>query len=232
MGYISNNCQAEFQKALICIDSFHVMMLINDALNTIRLRIMSQFEKKDSEYYLLKKFAWLLIKNESDLRYDRKLNRRLNRYMSYRDILNDMKTIDDTLFKAWQLKEAYQHLNQTSNVQTIESNLNNFLDQTAKANIGEFNDIAATIKNWKKEIINSFQRIGTRRISNGPIESINGQIKKIKKCGNGYTNFARFRNKAIYSINKNENFDLSGTDIIIKKKGKPRGKYKKQECKG
>lgn len=42
-----------------------------------------------------------------------------------------------------------------------------------------------------------------RRLSNGPIEGINSIIEKINVNGNGYTNFYRFRNRIIYSINKN-----------------------------
>ena len=42
-----------------------------------------------------------------------------------------------------------------------------------------------------------------RRLSNGPIEGINSIIEKINVNGNGYTNFFRFRNRVIFSINKN-----------------------------
>ena len=41
-----------------------------------------------------------------------------------------------------------------------------------------------------------------RRLSNGPIEGINSILEKININGNGYTNFFRFRNRAIYCVNK------------------------------
>ena len=72
-----------------------------------------------------------------------------------------------------------------------------------------FIDIAKTISHWKEYILNSFIKIESidcsskRRLSNGPIEGINSIIEKINVNGNGYTNFYRFRNRVIYSINKN-----------------------------
>ena len=41
-------------------------------------------------------------------------------------------------------------------------------------------------------------------MSNGPIESTNGRLDRLLSDGYGYTNFERFRNRALFSINKNE----------------------------
>ena len=40
-------------------------------------------------------------------------------------------------------------------------------------------------------------------VLNCPIEGINSIIEKIRVNGNGFTNFYRFRNRVIYSVNKN-----------------------------
>ena len=75
--------------------------------------------------------------------------------------------------------------------------------------IKQFIDIAKTLSHWKEYILNSFIRVESadkktqRRLSNGPIEGINSIIEKINVNGNGYTNFFRFRNRIIFSINKN-----------------------------
>ena len=50
-------------------------------------------------------------------------------------------------------------------------------------------------------IINSFDTFDNRRISNGPVESVNSRIKLIKTSGNGYSNFERFRKRVLYSLN-------------------------------
>ena len=53
-------------------------------------------------------------------------------------------------------------------------------------------------------MINSFHIYKNKRISNGPMESINEQIKTIFKVSNGNTNLTRNRNRIIYSLNENK----------------------------
>ena len=57
---------------------------------------------------------------------------------------------------------------------------------------------------WKDLIINSFIVVNGKRNSNGPIESLNSRIKKLISHGNGFKSFERFRNKTMFSLNKNE----------------------------
>jgi transposase len=59
-----------------------------------------------------------------------------------------------------------------------------------------------TLVKWRSEIKNSFMRIDGRRVSNGPIESTNNKIKTVIKTANGIRKFSRFRNRVLYSINK------------------------------
>lgn len=63
-----------------------------------------------------------------------------------------------------------------------------------------------------------------RRLSNGIMESRNSIVKLIKKTGNGYVNFARFRNSC---MNKDAIPNMAGFDIPLKMKGHKQGKYKK-----
>ena len=56
-----------FPEAIICVDSFHVIKLINQAFTSVRVRVMKSFETTSEEYQLLKRFNWVLIKNSSKL---------------------------------------------------------------------------------------------------------------------------------------------------------------------
>ena len=80
--------------------------------------------------------------------------------------------------------------------------------------------------NWKEYIINSFNIVDGRRISNGPIEGFNSNFKKMMSVANGLYSFQRFRNRLMYCYNKPN--CLSPVREVIKKR--PRGKrgpYKK-----
>lgn len=64
--------------------------------------------------------------------------------------------------------------------------------------------VGIMMENWEKEIINSFIRINSKRLSNGPMELENGRISKIMSDANGYSNFERFRNRVMFGLNKDE----------------------------
>ena len=57
------------------------------------------------------------------------------------------------------------------------------------------------LKNWRQEIINSFNRINGYIISNGGMERANRDIKTIVRSSYGFSNFERFRNRIMYCKN-------------------------------
>lgn len=84
-----------------------------------------------------------------------------------------------------------------------------------------------TLNEWKTEILNSFIWVDGKRVSNGPVEGKNSYIKKILFNANGFVNFERARNKIMYSQNQSQRYSPYKKQRVIKRKGKPRGKYKK-----
>jgi len=91
--------------------------------------------------------------------------------------------------------------------------------------ISEFEDVAATLENWEEEILASFVWIGNRRVTNGPIEGKNNYVKKILNNANGMQNFARARNRIMYSQNRYEKPTMNKKDPNNVRKHR---KYKKK----
>ncbi|RHM59842.1 MULTISPECIES: transposase [Coprobacillaceae] len=78
-----------------------------------------------------------------------------------------------------------------------------------------------TLESWKKEIINSFIKYDNRKLSNGPIEGRNKYIHIILELANGYSNFKRFRNRAMYILNRLETYNEKILDVFsVRGKGK------------
>ena len=73
-----------------------------------------------------------------------------------------------------------------------------------RSGISEYIHFWKLLQNWKTEIINSFNRINGFRISNGPIEKANTEIRKLIKVSYECSNFIRFKNWVMYVINDNE----------------------------
>ena len=70
-----------------------------------------------------------------------------------------------------------------------------------------FRDFASLLEKFEDSIINSFilvEKMGNgeiynNRLFNGPIESMNREIKDLKRMGRGFRNFEHFRNRFLYS---------------------------------
>ena len=103
------------------------------------------------------------------------------------------------------MKEDYREFNLTcDNSEKAKYRLEDFIERFKKSPFPEFKEFASTLSNWHDEIINSFTGVNGKRVNNGPMESLNGRLDRLIADGFGYTNFEKFRNRAMYSQNKDE----------------------------
>lgn len=199
-----------FRYATVCIDSFHVMRLMNVELDRLRKKIMKRFEKdkkKSEEYHLLKHHKYVLFKEDFDEEYH--YSKYFHQLMNEVDYLNLILKIDPVLTKVYQEIKRYYYFNHYWNEYSRDEALgyiNRFISDCFSSNITELINIASSLNNWKQYIANSFipyirHNGEVVRLSNGKIEGKNSYIKKILKLANGYSNFERFRNRAMYSEN-------------------------------
>ena len=198
-----------FPEAIICVDSFHVIKLINQAFTSVRVRVMKSFETTSEEYQLLKRFNWVLIKNSSKLDLNEIIDLHKyyysfdSQYVTVKVMIEKMLSWSFELNAAYSMKEEYAYINSHSNPENAEYRVDNFIAELFLYDVRELTRIARTLRHWKKEIVNSFDRVNGQRISNGPIESVNSRIKVVKQNGNGYRNFERFKLRVLYSLNDN-----------------------------
>ena len=198
-----------FKKAIICVDSFHVVRHLNDDLNKLRIRYMKLYSDNpaSNEYYLLNKFKFLLLDRSVKLDGEKKLNRKLDMYLNYGDILRLILSINEEIRKAYELKEKYILFNSKMNLDEARDNYDVLLNDFISANIYEYAEFITLLKNRKEEIINSFTTIKGRRINNGIAESINQNIAAIIYNTKGIRDNIRRRKRIMYSINK-DGFNL------------------------
>lgn len=202
-------------NATICVDSFHVIKHLNAAMDKIRLKIQRKYvntkeSDKKSFYWLLKNFHYYFTQNFDSIKY--KCNPRS--YFSYlpdkHAVLEHLLSIDSDLKEAYLLKEEYREFNLTEDY-NAEFSLNKLIDfiyKFKKSKFEEFIEFGRLLNHWKYYIVNSFIRINGKRMSNGPMESTNGRIGRIIEDGYGYTNFNRFRNRCMFSLNNEESINI------------------------
>ena len=108
-----------FPNAISVIDSFHVVKMINQELHKYILKLIRRYRDRDEanhealeqklgrrieftpsrEYYLLKKYQWLILKNNEEVNYSKpaKYNKKLKRYVTIAEIENMLFDIDPDL---------------------------------------------------------------------------------------------------------------------------------------
>ena len=199
---------------------------MGSALDKVRRRIMNGYSKGSEEYYLLKKWNDLLYNDQKSYGEKMKIkglgNRWYNKYQLQQKIIN----IHPDLKIAQEFYILYKRNNQVTNIEGAEAMINSFINQKDIVQVKEFLPIIQMLINWKEYIINSFNIVDGRRISNGPIEGFNSNFKKMMSVANGLYSFQRFKNRLMYCYNKPN--CLSPVKETIKKR--PRGKrgpYKK-----
>lgn len=190
-----------FKKAIICIDSFHVIKNLNDSLHKVRIRIMKSFDTDSINYYLLKRFKFLLFDRSLDLDNQARFNKRLNRYINYRGLLELILAIHPDLDKAYHLKEDYTIFNASSSFEQATQRFDQLYNKFVQAAVPEYSDFIGSLANWRVEIINSFLTYRGKRINSSIAESMNATISTLLFNTRGIRNSERRRKRIIYAIN-------------------------------
>lgn len=189
-----------FPKAKICVDSFHVISAILKEYDKMIKGIMNEFDRNSNEYYLLKSHRYLLLKNDSNVKwFESKYNHKLRYHVTNHRLRELMFELDIRIKKAYDLKERYISFNRSKHANPKA--FNQIITDYKNSGIGEFKRASRTLEKHYDYILNSFTRVNGRRVSNGPIESRNSTIKLLIRNASGYRNFENLRNRVIYVAN-------------------------------
>lgn len=193
-------------NAVICVDSFHVIKHLMELFHKIRIRTMKSYAHLKGEYdplyWWYKKF-WKFL--STDVRLSDTIHiKRKHDYVTKGQIIDYMLSASSELNKAYYLKEDYRSFNIKTGCSPAEliDYLSDIIDSFKNSGILEFRDFWKLLEHWKLEIVNSFTVYSGKRISNGPIERLNRDIKSMINLQFGIKNFIRFRNRLIYCFNE------------------------------
>ncbi|MGO5412161.1 transposase, partial [Holdemanella porci] len=104
-----------FPSCCMLLDYFHLSQDFHRKMNEVRIKVMKGYKdnKASDEYYLLKKFNWLLFKNPEDedkygrlfdVERERKYNSHFKSYMNYYDLRKKLLEINNDLTICYSLK--------------------------------------------------------------------------------------------------------------------------------
>lgn len=224
-----------FPNAVPVVDSFHVIQWVIRLIDNYIRQLLKKFRARDrekeeqlslelqhpvslppsDEVYLLKKYRWLILSNQSNIIYhtDPRIDSHFHRLMNTYDYEDALFNIDPKLREFRDLKEIYVRFNarNTGNPIAASRELPDIISHFRSSNHDIFKEFADLLERYQSPIINSFVmvekhgygKIYDSRLSNGPMESLNRKIKDLKRLGRGYKNFEHFRNRFLYSTRNN-----------------------------
>jgi len=168
------------------------------------------------------------MKDGVELDNNRVYNHRFRTELNRRDILNLIFDTFPILHDAYELKEFYRRINKEASYEDAVEIFPRIKRLFAECGINEYVEFCGILNNWENEILNSFKRpYDDKRLSNAYTEHINGKLKTYFTIARRLKNFDRFRKRALYALNPNISYAITGKLHSECTKGRKRGSYNK-----
>jgi transposase len=169
----------DFSSAEIHFDRFHVVKLLNEAMNKVR-----QLERK--EHAELKGHKYTFLKKQDNLSCAKK------------DELNQLIELFPRLGEAYRLKELFNDLWDMGSEEEATEFLVMWCQEVENKKIAPFQSFVNTVKSHWTGIVNFCET----EINNGILEGINSKIQLAKKRARGYRKTENFINMIYFLCGK------------------------------
>jgi len=164
-----------FPKAKITFDRFHVVKLLNEAMDTVR-------KQEAKEHTELKRQKYSFLRHFDDLSEKRQQR------------LSDAITLYPTLGEAYRLKVLFDDLWSMPDTKTAQAFMDDWMAQVETAGIPAFKKFAKTVKAHWSGILR-FLETG---LTNAILEGINHKIQLAKRRARGFRNINHFINMVYF----------------------------------
>ena len=139
-----------FPNATIAVDPFHVVSHLTKGFERLRVDLMKQCEYGSNAYYLLKKWHWLLEKDNVYLDNDRVYNSRFKMKLNRRDILHMILDTFPVIAQAYSLKEEYREFNRKSTYDEACDRFPKIAKSFKNSGIRQYDEFTAILFNRQK----------------------------------------------------------------------------------
>ena len=164
-----------FPEVDIVHDPYHVVALVNKAIDETRRDIARELNDQDKQ--VIKGSRFLLLRGLESL----------NEYSLSK--LMDLMEVNEPLYAAYLLKEDLRTFLNQPNEQSGAVFLDTWITQASSFNLPHFSKLAETLTRHRAELLSYFRY----RISTGPLEGLNNKIKVLKRQAYGFRDKLYFK---------------------------------------
>lgn len=184
-----------FPNAERIIDRFHIVQLINRALNQVRIQEMKKIRySRSRDYRKLKKQWRLILKNDWHLNYQDYFTHALyDGFVSESIMAEYLVSISPRLAKSYRIANRLRWA-------LAQRDFERFKETLLKSKLEVYPQKIRTAILSLEKYLPSIENACIYTLSNGPIEGINNKIKNIKRSGYGYRNFKNLRHRVLTSF--------------------------------
>lgn len=173
----------------IAFDKFHVAQSLGNAVNTVRREENKELRAEGDKRLVGTRFMWLVNPdNMTDSMWSRGFDKLKRSWLR--------------TAKAWAMKEGAMSLWYYKSIGWAKRAWHRWLDWASRSRIAPMVKVAKMIRTHLWGILNAI----VKQVNNGPAESMNAGIQRIKRRACGYRNRVNFRT-AIY-------FHFGGLDLL------------------
>jgi transposase len=162
--------QEQFPEAQLTFDRFHVMKLINEAVDKVR-------REEQSTEQVLKRSRYIWLRNPENLSTKQS------------DMLHSMSILNLKTGRAYRIKLALQNIyRHADNLDEATTMLRSWYSWAVRSRLDPIREFARTVKNHWSGILNYFDS----RLTNGILEGTNSIVQTARARARGYRNVNNF----------------------------------------
>ena len=184
--------EANLPKATITFDKYHIMKLINTAVDEVR-------KTETREQNILRGQKYLFLKNRANL---------TDLQLKSLQIIESMSKLNLKTVKAYHIRENFQEIYKEATKERFEKSLKKWYFWATHSRIFEMIDAARMIKHHWAGVLRWYES----KINNGILEGLNSLVQAAKAKARGYRTFKNLKT-IIYLLTGKLNYSRVGLPI-------------------
>ncbi|WP_461227307.1 transposase, partial [Lacticaseibacillus suihuaensis] len=169
------------------VDRFHIVQMVSTALNMVRVQVMKTVPKSSKSYRFMKREWKVFLKRFEDLEAVRPTyHMSVGYYDTTVNLVSKCLDLDPGFRAAYEVYQAILTAFKQGDPVALEQALTSY-----RAQGNRMDQAIRSLKKYKEQVLNALRF----SYSNGFLEGINSQIKRIKNTAYGYKNWMNFINR-------------------------------------
>lgn len=184
-----------FPKAIFVVDLFHVIKLLTNAVNKLRIRTYNQFIYNEClERYFMKNNWKIFLIDQHKINRNIYHSKKYDIDVPYGQMILRCLQLNNDFWDGYNVMQELFHYDKYETYGEADRFIERLIGKLNASGNELLCKVSDTYKKWKVGIIHGLARNQTgKRFSNAIAECNNSHIQKIIDASYGYKNFKRFR---------------------------------------